>query len=280
MEIRVLIDAHHHLWKYNEQDYGWMSDEAFRSLRRDFLTGDLMEATRNSDVRGTIAVQARQSLFETEWLLETAAHNSLVQGVVGWVPLRSPEVGSILEQFAHDPKLKGVRHVVQDEPDELFILRDDFNRGVALLKDFGFIYDILIFERHLAQATEFVDRHPQQVFVLDHVAKPRIRESLISPWEERLRELAKRENVYCKVSGMVTEADWSAWSAQQLRPYFDVVLSAFGPSRLMFGSDWPVLTLAGNYDTWVRTFQSFIAELSADEQMRISSGTALEVYRI
>jgi L-fuconolactonase len=189
-------------------------------------------------------------------------------------------VGSTLERFAHAPKLKGVRHIVQDEPDERFILRGDFNRGVALLRDFGLVYDILIFERHLAQAIEFVDRHPKQVFVLDHVAKPRIKEGLISPWEARIWELAKRENVYCKVSGMVTEADWNGWSAEQLRPYFDVVLSAFGPSRLMFGSDWPVLTLAGDYESWVRTFQSFIAELSEEERMRISSGTAREVYRV
>jgi L-fuconolactonase len=280
MESRVLIDAHHHLWKYNEQDYAWMSDDALRPLRRDFLTVDLMEATRSSDVRGAIAVQVRQSLLETEWLLEIAARNSLVLGVVGWVPLCSPEVNSILERFAHDQKLKGVRHIVQDEPDNDFMLRVDFNRGVALLKDFGFAYDILIFERHLAQAIEFVDRHPQQVFVVDHVAKPRIKENLISPWEERIRELAKRENVYCKVSGMVTEADWSGWSVQQLRPYFDVVLSAFGSCRLMFGSDWPVLTLAGDYDSWVHTFQSFIAELSPAEQTRISSGTARELYRV
>jgi L-fuconolactonase len=277
---RLLIDAHHHLWKYSEKDYAWLNDNALRPLRRDYLMEDLAEAARSSDVRGTIAVQVRQSLFETEWLLEIAAHNSLVAGVVGWVPLCSPEVGSILERLSHDPKLKGVRHIVQDEPDNLFILRDDFNLGVARLKDFGLIYDILIFERHLAQAIEFVDCHPQQVFVLDHVAKPRIKESMISPWEERIRELAKRENVYCKVSGMVTEADWNGWSTQQLRPYFDVVLSAFGPSRLMFGSDWPVLTLAGDYDSWVRTFLSFIAELSEGEQMRISSGTAREVYRV
>lgn len=276
----MLIDAHHHLWKYNERDYEWMSDDALRPLRRDYSMEDLAEATRNSDVDGTVVVQVRQSLIETEWLLEIAAQSSLVRGVVGWVPLCSPEAGSTLERFDHEAKLKGVRHIVQDEPDELFILRDDFNRGVARLKDFGLVYDILIFERHLAQAIEFVDRHPKQVFVLDHVAKPRIKEGLISPWEARIRELAKRENVYCKISGMVTEADWNGWSAQQLRPYVDVVLSAFGPGRLMFGSDWPVLTLAGDYDSWVRTFQSFIAELTEEEQIRISNGTAREVYRV
>lgn len=276
----MLIDAHHHLWKHNDRDYDWMNDDRFQPLRRDFLAEDLVDATSNSDVHGTVVVQARQSLVETEWLFNIASRNPLVQGVVGWAPLPSPQVGALLEQLALDPKLKGIRHVLQDEPDDSFMLRDDFNRGVALLKDFGLVYDILIFERHLPQSIEFVDRHPNQVFVLDHVAKPRIKDNELSPWAERVGELAKRENVFCKVSGMVTEADWSSWSARQLRPYFDVVLAAFGPGRLMFGSDWPVLTLAGGYDVWVRTFQWFIAQLSPDEQDRISSGTARQVYRL
>jgi len=225
-------------------------------------------------------VQARQNIVETEFLLEIASSQSLVRGVVGWLPLCSPDVDSTIERFSTDPKFKGVRHVLQDEPDDFFMLRDDFNRGVARLIDFGLIYDILIFERHLPQATEFVDRHPNQPFVLDHVAKPRIKEGLLSPWNDRIRELAKRENVYCKISGMVTEADWDGWNVQQLKPYLDVVLAAFGPSRLMFGSDWPVLTLASDYQTWVHTVQSLIADLSTDERGRIMSGTACEAYRL
>jgi len=276
----VLIDAHHHLWKHNDRDYDWLNNEALRSLRRDFVVNDLVEATQSSDVHGAVAVQVRQSLVETHWLLDIAAYHSLVRGVVGWVPLCSPDVTSILERLALEPKMKGVRHILQDEPDEFFMLGDEFNRGVGRLKDFGMVYDILIFERHLPQTIEFVDRHPDQVFVLDHIAKPRIKDGLISPWAERIRELAKRENVYCKISGMATEADWSSWDAQQLRPYFDVVLAAFGPKRLMFGSDWPVLTLAGDYNTWVSAFRSFIADLSPDEQERISSGTARHVYRV
>jgi L-fuconolactonase len=278
--LGVLIDAHHHLWKYNARDYEWMNDDRLGALRRDFTVGDLAEATRNSDVSRTIAVQARQSIFETEWLLDNASNSPLIKGVVGWVPLCVPDVISILERFAIAPKFKGVRHVLQDEADEFFMLRDDFNRGVALLKEFGIVYDLLIFERHLSQSVEFVDRHQGQVFVLDHVAKPKIKEGSISPWAERIRELAKRENVYCKVSGIVTEADWKTWSEQQLRPYFDVVLEAFGPRRLMFGSDWPVLTLATDYATWVNTFQSLIADLSINERERISNGTASEVYHV
>ncbi len=275
-----MIDAHHHLWKHNSRDYAWMNDDCFLPIRRDFVINDLVEATRNAGVEGTIVVQARQTLEETDWLLSLASNNPLIMGVVGWLPLSSPEVKSILERYVDHPNFKGVRHVLQDEPDDFFVLRQDFNRGVDLLKEHGIVYDILIFERHLPQSTEFVDRHPQQVFVLDHIAKPKIKENVISPWAERIRELAKRENVFCKVSGMATEADWHGWSERQLRPYFDVVLQAFSPRRLMFGSDWPVLTLAGDYPAWVSTFRSFVADLSEDEQERISSGTAREVYRL
>ncbi len=276
----MLIDAHHHLWKHNERDYDWMNSDALRPLRRDFLVDDLVTATQSSEVHRTIAVQACQNVVETNWLLDVAAHNPLVGGVVGWVPLCSPDLMGVLNQLATEPKLKGVRHVLQDEPDEFFMLRDDFNRGVACLKDFGMVYDILVFERHLAQSIDFVDRHPEQVFVLDHVAKPRIREGILSPWDQRIRDLAKRENVYCKVSGMVTEADWLGWKVEKLRPYFDVVLGAFGPTRLMFGSDWPVLNLAGDYSAWVDSFRALIADLSPDERERISSGTAREVYGV
>lgn len=275
-----MIDAHHHLWKHNNRDYSWMDNETLAPLRRDYLADDLVQAAQPSGVTAAIAVQACQNIAETEWLLGIAENHSMIQGVVGWLPLCSPDLSPHLERLAQHPEFKGVRHIVQDEPDDSFILRDDFNRGIAQLKTYGLVYDILIFERHLPQVIDFVDRHPQQVFVLDHVAKPRIRENLLHPWAERIRELAKRENVSCKISGMVTEADWSNWSAEQLRPYFDTVLAAFGPRRLMFGSDWPVLTLAGTYATWVDTLRSFIAELSPSEQERIASGTAREAYRI
>ena len=240
-----LIDAHHHLWIYNERDYVWISD-AMKSLRRDFEVPDLERVTRESGVQGTVAVQARQTIEETEWLLDIAEHHPFILGVVGWVPLDKEDAAPLLERFAQHPRLKAVRHVLHDEPDDFYMLRADFNRGVSMLRSYGLAYDILIFERHLPQTLQFVDRHPEQVFVVDHIAKPRIRDGLFSPWREQMEELAKRENVYCKVSGMVTEADWKTWTATNLRPYFDVVLSAFGPGRLMFGSDWPVLTVAGN----------------------------------
>jgi L-fuconolactonase len=275
----VLIDAHHHLWEYNHRDYVWMSGE-MTLLRRNFLVPELEAVIRDAGVDGTVVVQARQSTQETEWLLGLAERNPFILGVVGWVPLCTPEVARELDRFALRPQLKAVRHVLHDEPDDLYMLRDDFNRGVAMLKDHHLAYDILIFERHLSQTIEFVDRHPRQVFVLDHMAKPRIKEGAVSPWKEKLRELARRQNVYCKISGMSTEADWKNWNADQLKPYFDVVISAFGAHRLMFGSDWPVLTLAGDYNRWVNTFRSFIAELSPDEQERICSRTSKIVYRL
>lgn len=275
----MLIDAHHHLWEYNDRDYVWMSGE-MSSLRRDFLVPELEAVMRDAGVDGTVVVQARQSTQETEWLLGLAERKPFILGVVGWVPLCAPEAARELDQFALRPKLKAVRHVLHDEPDDLYMLRNEFNRGVALLADRHLAYDILIFERHLSQTIEFVDRHPRQVFVLDHIAKPRIKEGALSSWKENLRELARRQNVYCKVSGMATEADWKNWNAGQLKPYFDVVLSAFGVHRLMFGSDWPVLTLAGDYNRWANTFRSFIAELSTDEQESICSRTAKIVYRL
>ena len=271
------IDAHHHLWKYNQSDYVWMT-EGMEVLRRDFLLPELEKVTHEAGIDGTVAVQARQMVEETNWLLELAHRDERIRGVVGWVPLVNEDARRHLERFAGDAKLKGVRHVLHDEPDDLYMLRKDFNRGVSILRDFGLKYDILVFERQLPQTLTFVDRHPNQIFIVDHLAKPRIREGSVSPWREQMQQLAKRMNVYCKVSGMVTEADWKSWTLDGLRRYFDIVSEAFGPKRLMFGSDWPVLTLASSYKTWAETFQGMIAGLSEDEQARMRGGTAVEAY--
>ncbi len=275
----MLIDAHHHLWEYNDRDYVWMTGE-MESLRRNFLVTDLQGVMHRAGVDGTIAVQARQMVPETEWLLDLSVRHPFILGVVGWVPLCNSHAAHDLERLFRHPKLKAVRHVLHDEPDDFYVLRKDFNRGITLLRPFCLAYDILIFERHLPQTIKFVDGHPDQVFVVDHIAKPRIKDGALSPWKENITELAKRENVYCKLSGMATEADWKTWSAAQLRPYFDVVLSAFTPKRLMFGSDWPVVTLAAEYRTWVQTFYSFIAELTPAERESICFGTATEAYRL
>jgi len=275
----VIIDAHHHLWQYNPDEYGWMSGE-MALIRRDFLPEDLQRELSAAGVDGVVTVQARQRIEETEWLLELAGGHEFMRGVVGWVPLVAPDVPAVLERFAQNDKLKAVRHVLHDEPDDDYMLREDFNRGIDALLPFRLAYDILIFERHLPQTIRFVDRHPNQTFVVDHIAKPRIRDGVISPWRENLAELARRENVYCKISGVVTEADWNRWTEEQIRPYLDTVLEVFGPSRLMFGSDWPVCLLACDYARWLAIVRRAIEKLTAGEQDRILGGTAIEAYRL
>ncbi|MFQ5740263.1 MAG: amidohydrolase family protein [Acidobacteriota bacterium] len=273
------VDSHHHFWSYDPAEYGWMSPGMGR-IQRDFLPPDLKTEIEAAGIDRVVSVQARQTLEETEWLLALAAEFDFIAGVVGWVPLVSPRVRGDLERLARNTPLKGVRHLLQDEPDDDYMLKAEFNQGVGLLRDFGLTYDILIFERHLSQTIEFVDRHPHQVFILDHIAKPRIRDGVISPWKENMRELARRKNVFCKVSGMATEAHWDAFTEDDLRPYLEVVLDAFGPERLMFGSDWPVCLLACEYERWARVVRAFCKQLSHSERARIEGGTALDAYRL
>jgi len=230
------IDSHHHFWKYNVKEYGWIDDD-MKVIRRDFLPADLEEEIRGSGIDGVVSVQARQTIAETEWLLGFSESHDFIKGVVGWVPLLSTDVRKYLSTFSAFSKLKSVRHVVQGEPDDDFILRKDFNEGIKALKEFGLAYDILILEKHLTQTIKFVDMHPDQIFILDHIAKPRIKENILEPWRKNIMALAERQSVYCKISGMVTEADYRTWTEEQLRPYFDTVLDAFGAKRLMFGSD-------------------------------------------
>lgn len=271
------IDAHHHLWKYSVEEYGWIG-EAMQSLRRDFLPSDLHTEMAAAGVQASIAVQARQTLEETQWLLRLAEEHAFIAGVVGWAPIASAGFREQLDALAGHPKLKGLRHVLQDEPDDTYMLRDSFQRGLAALKGTGLVYDILIYERQLPFATELVDRNPDQVFVLDHLAKPKICAAEISPWRERLRELAERPNVHCKLSGMVTEADWSQWTIDDLRTYVDVALECFGATRLLAGSDWPVCTVAVGYGRWWQTLRELVSGLSLTEQASILGGNATRVY--
>jgi len=273
------IDAHHHLWKYSAAEYPWIS-ENMGPLRRDFLIQDLVDVLEESDIEGVITVQARQTLAETRWLLDLARSHDFIRGVVGWVALADPKVERDLEQLSTHAQLKSVRHLLHDEPDDFYILREDFNRGIKLLQGFGLRYDLLIFERHIPQTIQFVDRHPNQIFILNHIAKPRIRQGVISPWKENLTELGRRENVFCKLSGLVTEASWQSWTEADLDPYLQVVLTAFGAKRVMFGSDWPVLLLGSSYKRWVDTVRRGISHLSEYEQERIVGKTAVEVYRL
>lgn len=271
------IDAHQHFWHYTPQEYSWIGPD-MAVLRRDHLPVDLAPLLGSTGIDGTIAVQARQTLEETQWLLELADQSPFIKGVVGWVDLRSPETRQQLEHFSLHPKFRGVRHVVQDEPDDQFMLREDFIRGLEMLTEYNLTYDILVFPRHLPVACELVEKFPGQPFVLDHIAKPFIKDGRVSPWDTHIRRLAAYSNVWCKVSGMVTEANWRQWQPLDFRPYLDVVFEAFGPHRIMFGSDWPVCTLAGAYADVAGIVSDYIQGLSAEEQADVWGGTARKFY--
>lgn len=275
----MILDAHHHLWRYSREEYGWISDE-MGVLARDFGVDDLRSTASKCGVTGSIVVQARQKVAENEQLLDIAEADDFVRGVVGWAPLVDPAVSGVLDRLASRSKLCGLRHVVQDEPDDAFLLRDDFNHGVAEVLRRGLTYDILIFARHLPTAAEFVDRHPNGRFVLDHIAKPRIAAGEVEPWRSRLIELARRPNVACKISGVVTEADWSSWSADSIRPYLDAALAAFGPTRLMYGSDWPVCLLAAEYQRWVEVVTDWASQFSPSERASFFHGAAETAYQL
>ena len=273
------IDAHQHFWHYNPDEHVWMTD-AMSGLKRDFLPADLAPLLAQVGLDGSIAVQARQTLQETEWLLELADRRDFIKGVVGWVDLRSADVEAQLATYAQHRKLKGVRHVVHDEPDDEFMLRAEFLRGLGKLQALGLAYDLLLFPKHLPVAVEVVKQFPAQRFVLDHIAKPFIKDRVISPWDEQLRGLAQFDNVYCKVSGMVTEADWQRWQPADFRPYLDIVLDCFGVERVMFGSDWPVCTLAGTYEEVFQIVQGYIQQLSGEIQGKILGGNAAGFYGV
>jgi len=225
-------------------------------------------------------VQVRQSLEETRWLLELADGDPSIMGVVGWVDLPSPDVQSQLEAFSRNSKLVGVRHIVQSEPNDRFLLEEDFLRGISLLERFDLTYDILIYPRHLAVAAEFVEKFPRQRFVLDHLAKPYIKTGEIEPWAAGIRRLAEFPNVFCKLSGLVTEADWKGWRPEQIAPYIDVALEAFGPERLMIGSDWPVCLVAGTYGRVMDIVKTYLAQYSSEEQEGVLGGNAQRFWKL
>jgi len=273
----VRIDAHQHFWHFDPVHHGWMS-EAMGVLKRDYLPADLEPQLRAAGFDGTVAVQARQIVGETEFLLQLADAHPFILGVVGWVDLRHPEVALSLARYAAHPKLVGVRHVVHDEPDDDFLLRDDVRRGIGHLREFGLTYDLLLFPKHLPRAVRLAEEFPDQPFILDHIAKPFIRDGVIDPWADDLRRLAALPNVTCKLSGMVTEADWEAWTPEHLRPYLDIVVDAFGPDRLMIGSDWPVCTLAADYARTMSAVIDYVRGLGPAAAEAILGGTAARVY--
>lgn len=273
------LDAHQHFWKYSPTDYGWISDE-MQVLQRDFLPQDLKPLLDAQNFHGSIAVQAQQTCEETLWLLELAEQHAFIRGVVGWVDLCSSQVREQLGALAKRRKLVGIRHVLQDEPDDEFMLRPDFQRGISELAGFGLVYDLLLYPRHLPVAAKLVRQFPAQTFVLDHIAKPPIAGQQLDPWADNLCTLARFPNVSCKLSGMVTEARWQQWKPDDFKPYLDTVLEAFGPDRLMIGSDWPVCLLSSSYPDTLGVVVNYIDELSADEQEGILGATCARVYGI
>ena len=273
------IDAHHHFWRYNSDEYDWI-DDSMSCLRRDFLPGDLKPELDRAGFDAAIAVQTRQTLEETKWLLELAEASPFIAGVIGWVDLRSPNLRAQLQEFARNLKLLGVRHIVQSEPDDRFLLQPEFLRGIHVLEEFDLTYDILIYPRHLAVATEFVQHFPRQRFVLDHLAKPLIKSGSLEPWSSGIRDLAQFPNVFCKLSGLVTEADWKSWKPEHIAPYLDVALECFGPGRLMIGSDWPVCTVAGSYYQVMNIVMEYFSSYPGQVRNAILGGTAEKFWKL
>lgn len=271
------IDSHQHFWRYDAATHDWITDE-MSAIRRDFVPEDLLPELRINHVDGCIAVQVDQSERETDFLLELAAQYQEIKGVVGWVDLCARNLPQRLEHFSQFDKLRGFRHIAQSEPDDRFLVRKDFVTGIRHLHRFNFSYDILIYPRQLAAAIELADKLPDQRFVLDHLAKPSIRTREIEPWARQLRTLAGNRNVYCKVSGMVTEADWKNWRSADFEPYLDVVFEAFGPDRIMFGSDWPVCLVAGTYKRVKELVANYVRGLSVAQQEKIFGLNAISFY--
>ena len=276
--MKPALDAHQHFWKYSAEEYPWIPEGS--ALHRDWLPQDLAALQGPLKLQGAIAVQARQSLGESRWLLELANRHEVIRGVVGWVDLRSPEVEQQLHLFAAHPKFVGVRHVVQDEEDDRFLTGADFRRGLRFLKGLGLCYDLLIYPRQLPAAVELVEEMPELPFVLDHCAKPAIAQGELASWSAQIKRLAAFSNVTCKVSGLVTEAHWADWTLEDLRPYLDVVLEAFGPQRLMWGSDWPVCLHAASYAKWWEAAQEWTKGWGSAEREAFFGGACAAFYGI
>ena len=273
------IDAHQHFWRYDPREYGWI-DESMAVLRRDFLPADALGEIARAGFDACVAVQVRQTLEETRWLLALADAHPFIAGVVGWVDLQAADVRAQLDAFSGRPKFVGVRHIVQSEPDDRFLLRSEFGRGLAALKEYGLAYDILVYSRHLRVAAELADRFADQRFVLDHLGKPDVRGGEIRIWERDMRKLAACPNVWGKLSGLVTEADWDSWTPGQLRPYLDVAFDGFGPDRLMVGSDWPVCTVAAGYARTMAVVVDYLADRPASERDAVLGGNAQRFWNL
>jgi len=272
------IDSHHHFWNYDPVRDDWIND-SMSVLKRDFLPSEFQTELDSCGIGGCVVVQADQSLDETEFLLKLAAENDFIKGVVGWVDLRAPEIDEFLFKYTESKMFKGVRHIIQSEQDG-FILGADFVRGIDSLAKYNLTYDILIYPKHLLDTIELVNQHPNQLFVIDHMAKPLIKDHVFVPWESYIRKLAKSPNVYCKVSGLITEANWHNWKEEDIKPYIDIVFDAFGMDRVMFGSDWPVCKLAGSFTTTVVLMQEYLKNFPEQDKTKFWGRNAVDIYNL
>lgn len=272
------IDSHQHFWKFDPIRDGWI-DHTMQKIQRDFLPEDLLPLLSQNQFSGCVAVQASQAEEETNFLLDLASKNDFIKGVVGWIDLRDENISERLNHFSKYEKLKGFRHVVQGEPDD-FMFGAAFRNGIAALKQFNFTYDILIFHRQLPAAIDLVKSFPDQAFVIDHIAKPDIKSGEIASWKKGIEEIAKFKNVSCKISGMVTEADWNSWKPSDLKPYLDVIFENFSTDKILYGSDWPVCNVAADYNTIVKTLEDYISKFSTEDQDKIWSENAKAFYKL
>lgn len=273
------IDAHQHFWNYEPVKHEWI-DESMSVIRKDFTPSDLKKVYAENNINGCVAVQADQTLEETDFLIDLASKNDFIKGVVGWVDLRSDTLESTLSSYSDTSILKGFRHVVQGEADHNFLLRPNFTKGISLLEKYNYTYDILIFPHQLGAALEFVKKFPNQKFVIDHIAKPYIKDGYFDGWAVMIKEIARYKNVTCKLSGMITEADFNTWTETQIHPYMEVVLNSFGAERTMYGSDWPVCLVAGNYTRVKNLTTEYIAKLTTVEQKAIMGDNAIKFYNL
>ena len=273
-----IIDTHQHFWSYDPKTHDWINED-MKVIRKDFLPADLAAILKENNVDGCIAVQADQTDTETQILIREANQNSFIKGVVGWVDLNSTEIEAALDSYTDTKLLKGFRHILQAEP-KGFMLAPGFKKGIDALAKYNYTYDLLIFASQLKEAKEFISNHKEQPIVIDHLAKPNIKEGEWESWKKDINEIAQYPNVYCKISGMATEANWNSWSMDILKPYIDTALEAFGTDRIMFGSDWPVCLLASSYSKWLETLQNYFNTFSIDEQASFFANNAIKFYKL
>ncbi|MEO5996004.1 MAG: amidohydrolase family protein [Chitinophagaceae bacterium] len=273
------IDAHQHFWKFDAIRDSWINEE-MKAIQRDFLPADLLPVLKQNGIDGSVAVQADQSLDETKFLLELSNNNDFIKGVVGWVNLQAVDIEEQLQELSRNKKLKGFRHILQGERDVEYMMRPLFLRGINYLRRFNFTYDLLIHPRHLPIAIQIVQLFPAQRFVIDHLAKPMIKEHKLKGWEKDMKAIGQFENVFCKISGMVTEADWKQWKEEDFTPYLNVIFSTFGSSRVMFGSDWPVCLVAASYEKMLTIVQDYTRNFTPGEQLAFWGGNAISFYNL